>query len=459
MSNSSPYMEYLSGEVDQIEKQFKLAQGENSKGREPISTGLASMDLILGGGLTPGAWNTFFGLEQSAKSTLAMQVLINSLRYPIPIRALFDFEGSFDPIYFGSMVKKCGIPLSVSQIFGQKGDKGEWIHPPRIRYYPSDTGEKFFDYLAKLERILPDKLYSNGSWWYVYEHTKENRKKLAEMEAAYNKGLFKRYNQFWVPAPNGAPQALLVTDSYPAMLPERHDVDDPNAALAVQARMFSENVPRVKGKMRNKRICIMGINQLRERPMTRYGSPFYEPCGTALKFYSDLRIRMTPRAVPSGDSDEEESVVMEGFDKYRYIHTFSFKNKFFVANQEAWMRIWTQDPSGESFGFDPVYDAWTFLSLTDMIEGSKRKFSIVGHPQFDPSATLNWLAFKQLIVGSKPDKIEMMKELEMKPFDLYRSLFKLLKPTNDGIRSPVYQKYFSGVDEAEEEEPEELDED
>jgi len=194
--------------------------------------------------------------------------------------------------------------------------------------------------------------------------------------------------------------------------------------------------------------------------MIRYGSPFYEPCGTALKFYSDLRIRMTPRAVPSGDSDAEDSVVLDGVDTYRYIHTFSFKNKFFVANQEAWMRIWTQDPSGESFGFDPAYDAWTFLQLTGMIEGSKRKFSIVGHPQFDPSATLNWLAFKQLIVGTKEAKISMMQELEVKPFDLYRSLFKLLKPVDSGTRSPIYQRYFSGGEEVEEdEELEELDED
>src|SRR5690606_20896194 len=83
----------------------------------------------------------------------------------------------------------------------------------------------------------------------------------------------------------GGLQALLSLDSYPAMLTEKQDTDDPSAAMAIQARMFSEQLRRVKGRMRSKRIAVLGVNQLRQKPAVMFGSPDYEPGGEALKFF------------------------------------------------------------------------------------------------------------------------------------------------------------------------------
>ena len=41
-----------------------------------LSIGLLTLDLVLSGGILGGDWYTFFGQEQSAKSTLAMQCVI-----------------------------------------------------------------------------------------------------------------------------------------------------------------------------------------------------------------------------------------------------------------------------------------------------------------------------------------------------------------------------------------------
>ena len=69
------------------------------------------------------------------------------------------------------------------------------------------------------------------------------------------------------------------------MLPRSMDITGKEAGLAAQARMFSEQIKKVKGRMSPKRVTLMGVNQLRKNPGVMYGPTETEPGGEALKFY------------------------------------------------------------------------------------------------------------------------------------------------------------------------------
>lgn len=260
--------------LDAIEKKIGVTSSGMNSNEKRMSTGMLMYDLILGGGITDG-WYTAFGKEQSCKSTGAMTLLASGIINNIPVLGYFDYEGSTEPVYVQNILTTMGLEVAVEDVFGIKDKKGVYIRKPRVRYVSSSTAETFFDYIASLERALPDKIYEGENWWYVYENSRENRKKLDESKSEYDKTLFSKYNKFYVKAEDGGLQALVMVDSYPAMLPERLAEEDSNAGLGAVARMFAEQIPRVKGAMKKKRIAIVGVNQLRDRPMVRFGCFYY----------------------------------------------------------------------------------------------------------------------------------------------------------------------------------------
>lgn len=271
----------IDDQLDAIEKDYTLSGSSMNPNEVRQSTGLLVLDLILGGGLMPG-WYTFFGPEQSCKSTGASTLLGAALPSEVPVISIFDFEGSVSHEYMSNIIKTQGFGMDIKHVFGLKDNTGNWTVKPRVRYYAEGVAEKFFDYLASLERKLPDKVCINDKWWLIYENTKVNQKMLS---GHYDTKYLTKTGKLRVPAKDGTLQAMVILDSYPAMLPERLDVDDPGSGMAAQARMFSEQLRRVKGKLRAKRIAVVGVNQLRKAPAVQYGNPEYEPGGEALKFF------------------------------------------------------------------------------------------------------------------------------------------------------------------------------
>ena len=179
-------------------------------------------------------------------------------------------HNSTEPNYLESILHSQGIKASIKDVFGVRNAKtSQWMVKPRVRLYSESIAERFFDSTAKLLRVLPDKIRVGDDWFYVYEHSKDNISMLKDVK--YDKAYYQKTGKMRIPAENSLPQALLVVDSYPAMLPESQDVDDPKSAMAMQARMFSEQIKRVKGKMKSKRVTVVGMNQLREKPMVMYG--------------------------------------------------------------------------------------------------------------------------------------------------------------------------------------------
>ena len=443
----NPYA-HIDAEIDGMEKKFKLSSMAIDKDEPRFSTGLLSLDVMLAGGMLGGGWYTCFGGEQSCKSTTAMTILssIMSQKDFVGKAAYFDYEGSSQADYIENIMGAMGVKDDVDQVFGIRDDQtGEWVVKPRVRYYAPDTGEKFFHYLAKLGKMLPDKVRMGDQWYFVYDNNRENQKAL---KGLYDKKYFSKTNRYRVPAPDGTIQAVILTDSYPAMLPGIADEkEEGDKSLALQARMFSDGLKRVKGMMRSKRIVVLGVNQLRKVPMAMYGPSETEPCGDALKFYSDVRLRMSSVSIPHGKGvvEEEESVVADGKDSYRYVKIRTHKNKLGgVPNQSITMRLVIENGEGDATGFCHVWDAYQYLKMTGQVGGTRKKikflpgFTVVKRDKKtkkekeyeidfkSPMAgmTLDWMQFKTLIEGDKADIREVCEGLGMKKPILFKNFLR-----------------------------------
>lgn len=356
-------------------------------------------------------------------------------------------HNSGQPAYVENIIYRIlGKRMKVEEVFGIRDeDTGKYIVKPIIRYRTGDTAEQFFDWLSQILRKLPDKKKIGNNWYYIYRSKdkdgKVDKAVAKQVEGKYDIAYFKKTGLYRIPAPDGTLQAIILLDSYPAMLPEVLDVDDPNDALAAQARMFSTQLRRVKGRMKSKRVAVIGINILREVPMAMYGPSERETCGTALKQYSDVRVRHASRAlsavpylptgVKKGQILEEKSVLDKGVDKYRFIHFRADKNKLSRPYIEAWMRLWITDPNGEAQGFDPVWDTFLYLMETGQAEGKMAAFKIkLG--KYVAKKAVSWNDFKRMILD-KSQRKRICEEIGIKTIDIRAECFKQME-RGDGIK-------------------------
>lgn len=448
--------------LDSVEKQFRLTQTTTdmeARRSSYLSTGLLTTDLILGGGLLPGAWYTIYGQEQSAKSTSTLHIMKSACNYDIPIILSFDFEGSSDPIYTQNILNTLGEGLTLDEMFGKKNGKGKWIVKPRVRLYTESVAETFFDSMASLFRALPDKLFVDGQWYLVYERTKAN---ISAYSKIADKQLSQSTGALYVKTDNPYPQALVFVDSYPMMFPDRLDEDGKGAGMASTARMFSENMPKVASKLKRKAITIVGVNQLRLRPAVMFGNPEYEPAGETVKYISSARLKNTPRAVPKdyvpggkGQLHEETSVHNEdAVDTYRYIHQFTFKNKTFSASLEGWQRIWVRDHDGVAHGFCPVFDLYMYLMYTGQLVGNMKSMDITTDFGFNAEG-ITYYDLKSLVLLSGDEQKDYAKSL-----GLGKEVITLRENCFAQIRSgKAHELYFDNAEDDDEGEDVEEDED
>lgn len=396
--------------LDKVERASRLNGGSSNQGKTFVSTGMLVEDFILDGGLQPGTWNTFFGPEQSAKSTNVMSCLKSAVIAEIENLLYFDYEGSTSgsPDYFENIL---GNNMKMEDVFGLKDDSGKWVIRPKARLYVEDVAERFFDSMASFLRRLPDKVLLDGQWYFVFDPTNENRKLVG---GEYSKKLFTEYKQLYVPTQDSRPQAMIFLDSYMAMQPEKENDDDAGGqGLAVLARMFAENIRKVSSKLKRKSVILLGVNQLREVPMAR-GNPEREPGGQALKFASSVRVRQYGRAVPHANGPyEEEKAIWDsgGIETYRYIHMRAIKNKVGVPNREGWFRLCIEDSFGNSTGFDPVYDTFQYLKMTGQVSGTMKKMALNVAGINNPKNKLAWPDFKALILLQGSELREHCKDI------------------------------------------------
>lgn len=426
----------MNDDMDAIAKRMHMREGGIDPG-EPMSTGNLTLDVIENGGIRPG-WFTHFGPEQSCKTTGALVIMAAAVKAQVGVISFKDYEGSTASSldYVQSILETQGVKKTVNELFGERDDKtGKWVTKPIVRYTEETIGERFFDWLAELLQKLPDKKRIAGKWWLIYEDTKINKAKLNEYS---NKSMPNKYGSgIYIEAEDGRLQGLVITDSYPAMNPAANDEEEANNGLALQARMFSKHLPRVKGRLSSKRVAVVGINQLRSVPMARYGPSEIEPAGQALKYNSDVRIKFTPRAISapplwpvpakleggSGNdstNESEPSIEVEGgFDIYRYIHVKAEKNKLSPPKRTGWIRLWVTDGNGVARGFDPVFDTMHYLRHTGQLLGKGRKSLSLNLDGFKNSGkTITWVTLKQWVLGDKKIMSEISTKYEYKPMNL-----------------------------------------
>jgi len=449
--------------VEQVQKKFKLAGATTdieARRSTAVSTGLLTTDLLLNGGVYPSGWYTFFGLEQSAKSTHMMTAMTAMFHSGVPILAYFDPEGATSPDYIEAIAHATSTQatgsLDIKKVFGVRHPKtGDWVIEPRIHYSPENGLETVWKSIAAMLRRLPDKIYTEGEWWLLFDNTKEN---ISRFKGQGDTKVGKRYGKIAIKSlDGGTAQALIIVDSYPALVSEVDDTDDGSNAIGTDARGHSKHVPKIKGQLKRKHCTLVGVNQLRDSiNLTGSGPKFYEPGGHALKFYSDARMQQTPRSVPhgSGQLELEDSVLHngKGEDQYRYICMRPTKNKFGVPHLEGWYRIWQSDPTGKGHGFCPVYDAWQYLKSTGQATGSiGRKIDIqLGRLSI---TGLTWLDFKRLILLEGEELKDFCKAKGLKKNPLIRE--RCFKQLRSGVG---IDKYFTTLHKLDQELPEDIEE-
>jgi len=417
-----------------------------------MSTGLLCLDLQLGGGIRAAMYTTA-GAEQSAKTTTALTIMASAIKQVIPLIELWDYEGSTknSKRYVHSIIKGAGVKITNDELFGKRDEKtGKWVIRPRVRYHSVSVGEKFFDYVSEVLRKLPDKKYINKKWWLVFEDNKINKAKYGEyaddtMPRRYGKGI-------WLEAPDDKLQGIVFVDSYPAMNSTANDEEDANNGLALQARMFSKHLPRIKGRLAEKMVALVGVNQLRAIPMAMYGPKEAEPGGNALKYNSDARLRNTgrnsnqplwPKKFNKEHLEEERSVEFDGKDQYRYIHSKAVKNKLWTPGRQAWYRLWHEDGSGMARGFDPFWDTLYYLRQTGQLTGKGRDKLTLNLEGVGKAKALTWGEYKAWVLGDKEMMIKISKKAGFKPMSLRSYCFKQMA---DGTAERLYVAFKGEVD-------------
>ena len=275
----------LVDKLDSIANINAITFGKESR----LNTSLLCLDLMLGGGLAPGMY-TLLGPEQSAKTTAAIHMIAASVDQKVDMRIMWDAEGSTSSStdYVANIFETVGVKkASVETVFGVRNADG-WAIPPLVFLKDDYEGDKVFNWIHALQKRLPDKRFADGKWWYVYDDTTEPAKvkeKIQKLGLTINKGMTSKNAGLWVEAEDGRLQAVILLDSWPSITPPSMDEEEGDNSIAVQARFFSKQLPRIKGALRAKRIALVGINQLRLNPMARFGNPETEPGGQALKFW------------------------------------------------------------------------------------------------------------------------------------------------------------------------------
>lgn len=424
---------FYRGTIDDVSRRQGV-EADPMEDIQPLSTGLLMLDLLYGGGIRPAMY-THAGDEQTAKTTLALMVMVNAVNKNVPLIAFWDYEGSTknSKPYLASILKSMGAKVGIRDVFGKKDkETGKWVVHPVVQYYPETVGEKFFDWMASIQKQYPDKRMVAGKWWLIYEDNKANKAMIGD---AHDPKMAKKYGKgLWVEAPDGNLQGVIIVDSYPAMNPDSNDDEEADNSLGVHARFFAKHLPRIKGRMGKKMISLIGMNQLSDIPMAMYGPKQQESCGKKLRYYSDVRIWNTKRGsgMPFNavfDKEEgveiEKSVTGKGNDFYRYIQTKTVKNKLWTPGRKAWFRIWVSDAEGNGCGLDPFFDTIMYLKETGQLAGNDRKRLTLKLHGMDPIQKPTWMELKTWVLGTKEQKIEVCKKFKIaKPFCLRAWCFK-----------------------------------
>lgn len=96
---------------------------------------------------------------------------------------------------------------------------------------------------------------------------------------------------------------LIVVDSVAALVPQKElDGEMGDAVMGLQARLMSQAMRKLTAQAHHSKVCVIFINQLRDKIGVMWGSPSTTPGGKALKFYASMRIDLRRvKSIKRGD--------------------------------------------------------------------------------------------------------------------------------------------------------------
>lgn len=352
----SEVLKSLNSAIKSAEKKAGLAQAfllRSGFTECATSTGSLVLDNILGGGIPPGRIVGIVGPEHSGKSLIATEIIRHQLLAG-RIAVYYDAEGGTDPLFLGAR----GINLDKYR--GKRNKNGDLSPGQRdnFLYYQPTTGGEIVNHISEILDSMP-----------------ESRQR------------------------DQPPPIIFVLDSVVALISDSMSEDLDSNKMAMHARMYAEILPIINGKLVRSGCSLIYINQLRQKPGVMMGSPFYEPCGDALKFFSSIRLTLSstkpklsdgetvhpfvvennfisgskPRAGGVWEEPHREADEIEGVDRYQYTGCATIKNKVFQPKLAAWIRIQSQNGQLTGRGLDPVFDIFTYLLDRKLIGRAKPK--------------------------------------------------------------------------------------
>lgn len=221
---------------------------ENGEEVEKIPTGIDILDTLTGGGFSIGQIVQIVGLPGSFKSTLMAQIVGNAQKY---------YNGKILCVYYDTEVSMT-----------QKRLKQLGVNNPPLKPYDDITIEQLFQTI--------------------------------EAMAAYKE------------AKNIDIPSIIVWDSIAntSTLKER-STDEINQTMGLKQKLLSQLIPRYLPRLKKYKICLWGVNQLRDKlDVGMYGPPpdlkglgsFDIPGGKAIKFNSSTLLKLQNR----GELKEEQ---------------------------------------------------------------------------------------------------------------------------------------------------------
>lgn len=251
----------------------------------------------------------------------------------------------------------------------------------------------------------------------------------------------------------GPPQMLFHVDSAEGMVPEY--TDDEKGVRGVKAKMHSEGLQRIRGKIGRKRCILSFTNHIREIPAATYGRSEYMTGGRAIRMYSDIVVwirpqvtKMPPPVIKSGEGGKRIEPSWRGIGKDKYVYSIVRVEKCRVApaiGKNTWIRMCYSEASGDGIGVDPAYDTFQFLTLTGQAEwlGRERVSLKLAIPRYNEKKGLvitrckekemSWDKFKCLVMTKGedpkgPDLIDLTKQ-QLTCGWAYNSFVSILRKT------------------------------
>lgn len=420
----SATLNYLRATIKENDKKLDLVSG-HSKGVEPISSGSLVIDFVLNGGYHP-IFNQITGPEGAGKSTAAMSALASAYKTSVPWIEMWDAEASVVPDYAEAMFSA----FDLSEVF----DEGS-----RAGYYQDDILEHFSGKMASMIKAMPDKVWNDqvGAWCYSVK--KGSNKRAQKISAALKAAGLKedkaasKDTRWLFPTDFGGPEGFVIADSWAAFKTEKVEEEGLSNQMGGNATPLGRNLKLFGSAFQKKGVILFSTNQIRENPgASKYQDPMYEPGGNALKHYTQMRMRMFPRAVPqeftkdkeNGSLCIEESISGEGYDYYAFKAVNNHKHKMGRPMLKGMIRIWVSDENGQARGIDPHYDTYAYLKRTGQIVGKSNSFQFKFRPSIKSQAVLalqelTWTyeLLKELVIAEHFNMKDHLKDLAMRMGD------------------------------------------